>query len=115
MGLFLALVSNVPLPGSLYREILVGHDLNCFFTSMHFSYDHGSRKPSPALLRLALETLAVSAEGAVMVGDRRERDVAAGRAAGTATVWVRKADSAGPAADAEIEGLPQLPALLRNW
>jgi HAD superfamily hydrolase (TIGR01509 family) len=111
-GLRLALCSNVPLPGVLYRRLLVRHGLAEAIASFHFSYDEGTRKPSPALLRSALKALDLSPTQAVMVGDRRSSDVVAGRAAGMRTVWIRSADGGGPAADHTIRGIVELPALL---
>jgi HAD superfamily hydrolase (TIGR01509 family) len=108
----LALISNVPLPGEHYKKILAHYGLVDRFTALFFSYDSGSRKPSPAMLRAALEQLRVPASRAVMVGDLRDRDVAAGRAAGTTTVWVRSSDGGGPEPDHEIDSLVELPALL---
>jgi D-glycero-D-manno-heptose 1,7-bisphosphate phosphatase len=111
-GLQLSLVSNVPLPGKLYCGVLRRHAILDCFQSLHFSYDAGSRKPSPAMLRSALGELGVRPTEAVMVGDRRPNDVAAGRAAGTATVWVRADDGGGPAADFVVDALAEVPGLL---
>jgi HAD superfamily hydrolase (TIGR01509 family) len=111
-GLRLAVVSNVPLPGALYRRVLRRHRLDRDIASFHWSYDSGSRKPSPAMLRAALAALGVAPERALMVGDRRRSDVAAGRSAGVRTVWVRSADGGGPRADWEIGGIEELPALV---
>jgi HAD superfamily hydrolase (TIGR01662 family) len=111
-GMKLALVSNVPLPGRLYRDLLRRRRLASYFESFHFSYDEGSRKPSPAMIRSALRGLEVSPQEAIMVGDRRAVDIAAGRAAGTATAWVRSEDGGGPEADLEIDSLVDLPDVL---
>ncbi|MEZ5332223.1 MAG: HAD family hydrolase [Thermoanaerobaculia bacterium] len=111
-GLRLALCSNVPMPGALYREILERHELAAPIESFHFSYDEGTRKPSPQMLRNALEVLGVDADRALMVGDRRTSDIAAGRAAGVGTVWVRSDDGGGPQADHEIGSLGELPAIV---
>jgi putative hydrolase of the HAD superfamily len=111
-GLRLAVVSNVPLPGALYRRVLRRHRLDRQIGSFHWSYDAGSRKPSPVMLRAALEALGVPAERALIVGDRRRSDVAAGRAAGVRTVWVRSSDGGGPRPDWEIASLAELPALV---
>ena len=91
------------------------HGLLAPFDSLCFSYDRGTRKPSPALLRLALGELAVGPGSAVMVGDRRERDITAGQVAGTRTVWIRGSDAGGAEADAAISSLGELPRLLRGW
>jgi len=111
-GLKMSLISNVPLPGKLYRRLLRARGLESYFESCHFSYDERSRKPSPAMLRDALVGLGVPPGAAVMVGDRRAVDIAAGRAAGTATVWLRSDDGGGPKADQIIDSLTQLPDLL---
>jgi HAD superfamily hydrolase (TIGR01662 family) len=113
-GIRLALVSNVPLPGRLYRDLLRRRRLARYFESLHFSYDEGSRKPSPAMLRSALRGLDVPPHEAIMVGDRRAVDIAAGRAAGTATAWVRSEDGGGPDADIGIDSLVELPDLLES-
>lgn len=111
-GLPVAIVSNVPLPGALYRRVLRRFGLDRGVASFHWSYDSGSRKPSPAMLNAALQALGVAPGRAVMVGDRRGSDVAAGRAAGTRTVWIRSEHRSGPAPDLEIAGIAELPAAL---
>ncbi|MDH3402918.1 MAG: HAD family hydrolase [Acidobacteriota bacterium] len=113
-GLALAVVSNVPMPGALYRKILDRHGLAASIDSFHFSYDEGSRKPSPVMVRHALAALGVDASQALMVGDRRDSDVAAARAAGVAAVWLRRPDGGGPAPDHTIDELAELPALVRR-
>lgn len=114
MGRRLAIVSNVPLPGFFYLRVLERFGLRQYFDSLHFSYDSGTRKPSPALLREALAALEATPEMALMVGDRRAADVAAGKAAGVQTVWIESAFSDGPGADFTIGSLSELPALLES-
>ena len=109
----LALVSNVPLPGALYRDVLARLGLASAFDALFFSYDEGTRKPSPGMLRRALAALETPPRFALMVGDRPRVDVAAGRVAGTATAWVRSAFRDGPRADLEIASLAELPDRLR--
>lgn len=114
-GLLLGLVSNVPLPGFLYRRLLERHRLLAPLAVLRFSYDAGVRKPRPDMLVQALEELSVAPEEAVMVGDRRDADVAAGRAAGVGTVWLtsgRGGADDGPEPDLTLERLAELPAAL---
>lgn len=111
-GVRLAVVSNVPLPGRLYLEVLQSWGLAQQFESFQFSYDSGHRKPSPAMLRQALKELGVRPGSAIMVGDRRASDVVAGKLAGTRTVWVRSEHREGPKADHNIASLATLPDLL---
>jgi putative hydrolase of the HAD superfamily len=113
-GYGLALVSNVPLPGKLYMPVLAKHDLLKPLDSRHFSYDSGSRKPSPALLREALAALGAEPWEAVMVGDRRASDVAAGKAAGVTTIWLKSEDGGGPEPDYTIYSIAELPKLLKE-
>jgi putative hydrolase of the HAD superfamily len=114
-GHSLALVSNVPLPGALYRRVLERHGLAAPFALFQFSYDEKSRKPSPKMLLTALSALGCEPQRAVMVGDRPATDVAAGIAAGTRTVWLRSHHPPGPLPDAEIDSLAELPSLLSRW
>ena len=111
-GLALALISNVPLPGQLYVRVLRRLGLAGSFASLHFSYDSHSRKPSPAMLRKALADLRARPDEAIMVGDRRRADVAAGRTAGIATAWVKSDDGGGPRADVTVSSLIELAAQL---
>ncbi|MEO8505327.1 MAG: HAD family hydrolase [Acidobacteriota bacterium] len=111
-GLHLGLVSNVALPGVLYERVLRRHGFLAALPVRQFSYDSGSRKPSPAMLRAALLALGVDPAAAVMVGDRRGSDVAAGRAAGLRTIWLRSADGGGPRPDLEIDSMSELPAVI---
>lgn len=110
--LSLALVSNVPMPGSFYRRVLERAGLAPFFRRSLFSYDQRSRKPGPAMLQRALVSLGVEPEEAVMVGDRRSSDIAAGHAAGVRTVWVEGPDADGPEPDRVISSVVELPELL---
>ena len=114
-GLKVAVVSNVPLPGKLYQRLLVQHRMAGPVRSWHWSYDAGSRKPSPAMPRAALAALEVAPAAAVMVGDRRGADVAAGLVAGVRTIWLRSQDGGGPRPDAEIAAIGELPGLLAKW
>lgn len=108
----MAIVSNVPLPGRLYAKALAARGLLAPFRSLHWSYESGSRKPSPVMVRAALAALGVPASSAVMVGDRRQTDVAAARAAGVRAVWLASEHRQGPEPDATITTLGELPALL---
>jgi HAD superfamily hydrolase (TIGR01549 family) len=120
MGPALGLVSNVPLPGSLYRRVLERHRLLAPFDALRFSHDAGVRKPCPEMLLQVLEELGTPPEEAVMVGDRRDSDIAAGRAAGTVTVLLGggrrgAADDGpddGPEPDLTLGSIAELPEAL---
>lgn len=114
-GYALGLVSNVPLPGALYRTVLERYELASPFAALHFSYDEGTRKPSPRMLLTTLSALGCEPSHAVMVGDRPASDIAAGLAAGARTVLIRSSHHGGPPADATIDSIADLPGLLRGW
>lgn len=114
LGLAVGLVSNVPLPGALYRAVLEREGFDGFIDAYRFSYDTGHRKPSPAMLRSALAELGAPAGSAVMVGDRRESDVAAGRVAGVGTVWIQSDHVHGPEPDWTLPSITMLPELLER-
>lgn len=111
-GRELGLVSNVPLPGTFYATLLREWGIAQHLGHLAFSYDVGRRKPAPTMIDTSLERFGVDATRALMVGDRRGSDVAAGRAAGVWTAWLRSEDRGGPSPDASIESLEQLPALV---
>jgi HAD superfamily hydrolase (TIGR01509 family) len=110
----LAVVSNVPAPGRFYRDVLGRHGLQKRFRVLLFSYDEGSRKPSPRMLERAVALLGAPASRVLMVGDRRDSDVAAGRAAGTRTAWLTSERADGPLPDLEAPDLGTLVARLRG-
>lgn len=110
----LALVSNVPLPGALYHRVLERHGLARHIDLFRFSYESGHRKPSPYMLRDALAELGVTAGAALMVGDRKASDIAAGRAAGAGTVWIESEHSAGPEPDWTLKSIADLPELVER-
>ena len=114
----LGLVSNNALPGSheaaaLRRAGILEH-LGCAVWSASF----GRRKPDPAMLLHVLESLRVPPARAVFVGDKLRTDVAAARAAGMRSVYLRKRGA--PWATRELRpdftlgDLRALPALVRQ-
>jgi FMN phosphatase YigB (HAD superfamily) len=59
-----------------------------------------------------MKEIGVQPAEAMMVGDRRDSDVMAGKLAGTRTVWIRSEYREGPGADHTIASLATLPALV---
>ncbi len=78
-GLKLAVISNWDY--SLHR-VLASLSLSGFFDVVIASLEEGVEKPDPALFRLALERLGVSAEEALHVGDDPLDDVEGARRVG---------------------------------
>lgn len=72
------------------------------FAAVVYSDEHGRahRKPDPLPFRLALDALGTSAERAVYVGDRPDKDIAGAAAIGMRTVRVRTGEWRNRADDA---------------
>jgi FMN phosphatase YigB (HAD superfamily) len=111
-GYRLGVVSNVPLPGWLYRRELCRLGFLPALASLRFSSDAPARKPDPGMLREVLGELSVGPAAAVMVGDRRDADVGAARSAGTAAVWIQSGHEDGPREDLAIAAVGELLAYL---
>ncbi len=109
----LALVTNgAP---DVQREKLAGTPLARYFAAIVISCEVGVAKPDPRIFELALERIGADAHETVMVGDSLARDVAGAHAAGIRAVWIDRhlwAGEEGPAPDARIEALSELPAAL---
>ncbi|RKY18600.1 MAG: HAD family hydrolase [Planctomycetota bacterium] len=86
--------------------------LGQFFDAAHvLGRDEAPPKPDPAGLRMLLDAFALPASDAVMVGDYLF-DLQAGRAAGTATVWVDGAGDGRFAEQCDVR-VPDLEVLAR--
>jgi HAD superfamily hydrolase (TIGR01549 family) len=115
----LGIIANQP---SAVREALDRDGLAPYFDVMGLSDDLGLHKPDPRLFEAALLAAGVEGARAAMVGDRLDYDVRPARQAGMRTVWVlrgeapdRPTDEQLAEADAAIDGLDELPAVLEGW
>jgi haloacid dehalogenase superfamily, subfamily IA, variant 3 with third motif having DD or ED/haloacid dehalogenase superfamily, subfamily IA, variant 1 with third motif having Dx(3-4)D or Dx(3-4)E len=61
-----------------------------YFDEIVISGDFGEGKPSPRLFAHALERLGISADEAVMVGDKLTTDILGANGAGIVSVWVNR-------------------------
>jgi putative hydrolase of the HAD superfamily len=80
----------------LQRAKIERYDLARFFDVVRIEGEVGVGKPAPAAFAGALAALGAAGEPAAMVGDDLDADVAGGRAAGLATVWVDHAGRGTP-------------------
>jgi HAD superfamily hydrolase (TIGR01509 family) len=114
----LGLVSNTAIPGDHHARVLRRAGMLRHFGCALWSANFGRRKPDPAMIRHVLARLRVPARRALFVGDKLRTDVAAARAAGVRSVYIRKrgAPCAGRALapDFTIGDLRALPILLRS-
>ncbi|MGH2727621.1 MAG: HAD family hydrolase [Actinomycetota bacterium] len=86
------------------------------------SAELGVEKPGPAIFREALRLADTTADRAVMVGDRLDRDIAPAKALGMRTVWVLRNEAPDdPTAeqlavpDAAVRTLDEVPPVLERF
>jgi putative hydrolase of the HAD superfamily len=113
-GCGLALVTNGF--SETHRDKIVLLELEGAFDEIFIADEVGMLKPDPRIFLLACERLGVRPEAAAMVGDRYERDVRGGAAAGLFTVWLNvrgeSLPSAGPRPDAIVTRLEDVEGAL---
>ena len=91
-----------------------GAHLDAAYYCPHASRSCGCRKPEPGMLQRAARQHQIPLSAAVMIGDS-ETDVAAGRAAGTATILLRSGQQiASRNADFIVEDLAEAVRLILN-
>lgn len=78
----------------LQREKIAALGLEPLFDAIVVSGEFGIGKPDPAIFHHILQQLDAKPEEAMMVGDKLERDVAGGLAAGIQAVWINRAEEA---------------------
>ncbi len=101
----------------LQRDKIAASGLAPFFDAVAVSGEHGIGKPKPEIFHILLDSLGVTASGAVMVGNSLARDIVGAQKAGiTRTIWFKVPGSeeyAEVTPDHTITGLHELPSLLR--
>jgi len=115
-GYRLALVSNARYTPFVDWALQWCHFLH-YFPVRVISAEVNWRKPRPEIFNLALAALDVRPEQAVYVGDYHPYDVVGAAGAGLKTVWIPRpgTDTTGLTADAILDQLSDLPALLTVW
>lgn len=99
-------------------EKILRLELDDFFEDVIISDFEGVKKPHPKIFQKALKTFGVSADKAVMVGDRLYSDVYGAKEVGMHTVWFRYGKRRNAEleyreyADFEIKDLLELPEVL---
>ena len=89
----LAALSNAPFSGRVLMTELARHGLATHLQFVLASADVGLRKPAPALFRLALDRLQVTAETAWFVGDTVDEDIAGASHVGLTPFLLQRADA----------------------
>jgi putative hydrolase of the HAD superfamily len=116
-GLGLGLLSNTHWPRSFHERFLERDGLAGLLDQRLYTSEIDWVKPHPAPFELLAGRLGADPAACVVVGDRPIDDVEGGRAAGMRTVWIRNAYAPGDgeAADAVVDDLAEVPAVLRRW
>jgi putative hydrolase of the HAD superfamily len=114
----LGLISNNALPGDHHARVLRRAGILEYIDCAVWSANFGRRKPDPAMILYVLAELGIARQHAIFVGDKLRTDVAAARAAGVRSVYIRKRGSPYASAkdrpDFTIGDLRALPGLLRQ-
>ena len=119
MGLKLGLISNVNSRGQVPHNLLK-YGIQGYFDPVVLSSEYGRRKPDPAIFHYAARLAGVPASRCAYVGDRVARDIEGARRAGFGlAVQIRHffehgENDEGPAPDAIIDSMTELPAILRS-
>jgi len=86
------------------------------------SAELGLDKPAPAIFEHALREAGTSADQAVMVGDRLDRDIVPAKALGMRTIWVLRNEAPDEPTDAQLavpdavlRTLDDVPAIVAGW
>ena len=118
----LGLLSNYPCTFSV-TESLRALGLLEFFPTVVVSADVGYAKPHPATYDTLLNGVGMEADACVYVGDNWLADIQGAKRAGMRAVWVREhipyesfpQQEGDHPADAELDSVTDLPALLKSW
>ncbi len=84
----LAVVADIWAPSHSWRAAFDETGITPLFSALLFSSDYGMVKPSPKLFEFALETLEISPDDALVIGDSVRRDLGGASAAGIECVLV---------------------------
>ncbi|TKJ41675.1 hypothetical protein CEE37_03660 [candidate division LCP-89 bacterium B3_LCP] len=114
-GYRLAVISDAPAKQAWLRLCSLG--LQHIFETVITFEDTGEHKPHPLPFQKALQTLDVSADEALMIGDWPERDMAGANALGIRTIYARYGDTHGTIhsdADWEVDDISEILEILKN-
>ncbi len=113
-GYATGLISNSPWgsPAHLWREEIRRLDMCRLFDSTTFCGDVGWRKPDSRIFEHSVQTLGISAENCIYVGDHEKWDVEGGRSAGMKTILIdRNGEARG---NNKIEKLEDIISLVQD-
>lgn len=118
-GYRLGLISNTMFRGEAHLADLARFGLDGYFQATLFSADKNMWKPNQAPFTQMVTALGVPAAAAVYVGDDPANDVVGSQGAGLRAIHIRSSDRFvvphSVRADAVINHLAELPAVLSSW
>jgi putative hydrolase of the HAD superfamily len=112
-GYLLGIISNGR--GEFQTRSIFGLGIQDYFDTILISELEQLRKPQPEIFYRAMNRLGVSAQNSIFVGDNPEADILGAKNAGMQAIWKRSSywlDA--QAADASIDELSEIPALLEQ-
>jgi len=112
-GFWLALVSNMMLPGKLLKAKLQSANILSCFDNISISSEVGFIKPHPEIFRQTLAEIKLRPREVIFVGDTYQQDIIGAKRVGLKTVWLNcrhepRAMVKGNPPDYEIEALEEL-------
>lgn len=114
-GYKMVVVSDAPRREAWLRVTYLG--LHHVFDNVICFEDTGKRKPDVAPFRKALESLDLTSDEVIMIGDWPERDMVGAKKLGIRTVFARYGDTFGTkesGADHEIDDIIELPGIVNQ-
>ncbi len=110
-GIRVAIVSNAAFPPRSMRDQLRYLGIFDLFDATVYSSEFGVRKPNTAIYEEALRLTGVPANRALFIGDRLREDIRGPRRCGISAVLTHEFRQEEPAAEMEVEVLPNLSGL----
>jgi putative hydrolase of the HAD superfamily len=108
----LGIITNGPSPFQEQKIKAMG--VVPYFPAILVSMAEGVRKPEAEIFRRALKRLGVESHQAIFVGDNPEADIAGAQAFGMKAIWKQVEHWQCTSADAVIEDLAELPAVVQK-
>jgi putative hydrolase of the HAD superfamily len=108
----MGIITNGPSPFQEQKIEAMG--ITSYFSAILVSAAEGVKKPEAEIFRRALTRLGVEAHEAIFVGDNPHADIAGAQALGMQTIWRRVAHWPCTSADAVVENLAELPAVIQQ-
>jgi len=108
----MGIITNGPSPFQEQKIEAMG--IAPYFSAILVSAAEGVKKPEAEIFHRALTRLGAKAHEAIFVGDNPHADIAGAQALGMQTIWRRVEHWQCTSADAVVENLAELPAIIQR-